>query len=786
MTLTDNAFNLFFAPSIPVTDDILDRAATRYVWAFLNSDPGTTLADPANLLGPNDFSYVVGLAAQIKARSSSARVGYYAGGLASPDSHYPPYDWLSDEDLLHKTDGSPVIQEPALSPAEPGSRRVRVINLSRAATRSKLIGNWISWLQSNGFDGILYDTWEPFYYAAQMTQVWAPTGTLEGATSTSLWWAEQLKAYTSEMTAAFEAVGLEVWSNGLQGLTRAYDPNDPTYQLVGQEQTNVALWNDGVLAEADHQIYLGEPYWSAYLAQAARLEAINGRVFYFHLTQTFWFSDPTFVFGAAFNPSLPDYGLPKTAAFTNAITEGWFHRFYLASYLLIERPGYTLFGFHDEGSYQGYRMDGSEPYLFDGGADWDGDLGAALGAYTTDAVGGVTIYYREFERGFAIVNPSTTSGGSFRVPGLYRAWDAEDGDTYIVSDDAPRVQIPPQTGLILYKIASLISWRLPVRARLYHVVQETDGDVTPNRAVTVYDADGVSAFGQVMYDAPTGGSVVTQPMTDSLGRLTLYAPLGERVKLSISGVAGQQDSEFTIDPEDILTEADAVHLDQYAGDADYSLTIEPTVGGAGGNKIAHFKAEDGTTALKVGPHGVVSTTEVGVTLPVLVIANTNGAPRILANLTDGSYLNRLMVQTSTVGGSSDLGIMPNGGTAGSYTAWATADPANSVAARLKDDIGATASLETLGTGSLAASAHDLAIKPNQNESLRFASNGDVRQVDTILATNAAAGFLYVRTMAGTPSGAPAIGAGTCPIVIDTSAEKIWVRFNTTWKSVALA
>lgn len=51
-----------------------------------------------------------------------------------------------------------------------------------------------------------------------------------------------------------------------------------------------------------------------------------------------------------------------------------------------------------------------------------------------------------------------------------------------------------------------------------------------------------------------------------------------------------------------------------------------------------------------------------------------------------------------------------------------------------------------------------------------------------LATNATLGFPFLRTMAGTPTGAVADGA----FVIDTTASKIWARIGGAWKqTVAL-
>jgi hypothetical protein len=53
-----------------------------------------------------------------------------------------------------------------------------------------------------------------------------------------------------------------------------------------------------------------------------------------------------------------------------------------------------------------------------------------------------------------------------------------------------------------------------------------------------------------------------------------------------------------------------------------------------------------------------------------------------------------------------------------------------------------------------------------------------------LATTATTGFLYLPTVNGTPTGAPAAYTGAVPIVYDRSANKLWVRSAGTWRQTA--
>ena len=55
----------------------------------------------------------------------------------------------------------------------------------------------------------------------------------------------------------------------------------------------------------------------------------------------------------------------------------------------------------------------------------------------------------------------------------------------------------------------------------------------------------------------------------------------------------------------------------------------------------------------------------------------------------------------------------------------------------------------------------------------------------VLANNATDGFLYIPTVAGTPSGVPTTQTGTAAIVYDTSAHKIWI-YDAGWKGVVVA
>lgn len=55
----------------------------------------------------------------------------------------------------------------------------------------------------------------------------------------------------------------------------------------------------------------------------------------------------------------------------------------------------------------------------------------------------------------------------------------------------------------------------------------------------------------------------------------------------------------------------------------------------------------------------------------------------------------------------------------------------------------------------------------------------------VLANSATDGFLYLPSVAGTPTGVPAAKTGTAPVVLDTTAGKLWAYTGGSWKGIAL-
>jgi hypothetical protein len=150
----------------------------------------------------------------------------------------------------------------------------------------------------------------------------------------------------------------------------------------------------------------------------------------------------------------------------------------------------------------------------------------------------------------------------------------------------------------------------------------------------------------------------------------------------------------------------------------------------------------------------------------------------LSNATDSS---RLMFTTTTADGNADIGIRPHGtATKAAFSAFGSSNVSAAEGIRMYcNGTGALAVLESFKTG--AATAREISIRPGQTEALRLLVNGNVCFPDAGLATNATAGFLYIPSCAGTPTGVPDVFAGTVPLVYDRTNNELYI-YDGSWIS----
>jgi hypothetical protein len=69
------------------------------------------------------------------------------------------------------------------------------------------------------------------------------------------------------------------------------------------------------------------------------------------------------------------------------------------------------------------------------------------------------------------------------------------------------------------------------------------------------------------------------------------------------------------------------------------------------------------------------------------------------------------------------------------------------------------------------------------ERLNINANGSIVIGTAALATNATAGFLYIPTMAGTPTGAPTAYTGRAPLTYDSTGQKLYFYTGGSWVQV---
>lgn len=69
--------------------------------------------------------------------------------------------------------------------------------------------------------------------------------------------------------------------------------------------------------------------------------------------------------------------------------------------------------------------------------------------------------------------------------------------------------------------------------------------------------------------------------------------------------------------------------------------------------------------------------------------------------------------------------------------------------------------------------------------LRCLANGSLLQGHGAVTSTATNGFLYIATVAGTPTGTPTASTGRVPMLYDTTANKLWI-YNGAWRSATFA
>jgi hypothetical protein len=84
--------------------------------------------------------------------------------------------------------------------------------------------------------------------------------------------------------------------------------------------------------------------------------------------------------------------------------------------------------------------------------------------------------------------------------------------------------------------------------------------------------------------------------------------------------------------------------------------------------------------------------------------------------------------------------------------------------------------------------HILSFTNDASGSFAHHSNGNFihNNANTVYATTTTVGFVYIPSVAGTPTGVPTAFAGNVPMIFDTTGVKLWIYTGGAWKGVVVA
>ncbi len=409
--------------------------ANEYDYFWYN--PGTWAAGqfPKSL---DDYNQLWQIISDIKATNPNAKQGLYVGGVTSPDSYYWPYILLKNRDdlVLHRTDGS-VIDKAPLGKAHPQDpdtfRDIRIMNLFNPHTTEEVANFWKDIFITKKIDGILLDGFDPGANQDWLARPYNHTdvglgladGCKEGPCNSLEYWKTQMPAYTTRLSQVAQSVDADVMVNGLS-YSQGRDPNDRMTVFDGPIASNFSNYASGVLAEWTSEIYISEDRFKAYMDTIPKITAKKKNVFFWVMPRILQYADSN----------------TYTDAYLEQIVTVDMERFFLGSYLLIQKNPYTYFGYHPGQPYAAYNGQGQPEMFFY--KDWNMDYGNPT--MDTYAVAPNGLYYRGYENGVVYVNPTDHWISNDLAPQqLYELWDPCGEPS--VKDT---MNFPPKSGSFLF------------------------------------------------------------------------------------------------------------------------------------------------------------------------------------------------------------------------------------------------------------------------------------------------------------------------------------------------
>lgn len=157
--------------------------------------------------------------------------------------------------------------------------------------------------------------------------------------------------------------------------------------------------------------------------------------------------------------------------------------------------------------------------------------------------------------------------------------------------------------------------------------------------------------------------------------------------------------------------------------------------------------------------------------------------KIKGDFSHATLGNRVAFQTTTTNGDTNVAAIPAGtGTTGSFIAANNSTIASGQGLQLR---GTTTSHRIASLDLGAGSVLPIGVYMAATKVLSFEINGDIVPGTGALATNATAGWLFLTSSAGTPTGVPTTYTGRVPVEIDTTNGRLYAYYGGAWHYVAL-
>ena len=163
--------------------------------------------------------------------------------------------------------------------------------------------------------------------------------------------------------------------------------------------------------------------------------------------------------------------------------------------------------------------------------------------------------------------------------------------------------------------------------------------------------------------------------------------------------------------------------------------------------------------------------------------------RFLADFSTSTIGNRLSFKSNVTNGNTGVVILPNGtSNTSAILVVNKEDPTNSNFGRLQVNASEVRIESSLfGTGSTGSTTY-FPLNIYTSATLRFSidASGNVIVGTAALTTSATAGFLWIPSCAGAPSGSPTSPyTDAAALVVDITNSRLYVRVGSTWKYAAL-